>query len=105
MSDLPTEILGLPLGALIIGAVEALKRAGLPDQYAGIAAIVLGTAIGGGYLIAVSNKPIAVALAEGVALGLATVASQYSTVRPLVKSLAAPSPVVLNEPALPKTAG
>ena len=38
-------VLGIPLAALLPGVVEAMKRGGMPERWAGLAAIVAGIAL------------------------------------------------------------
>lgn len=38
-------VAGVPISLLIVGLVEAAKRAGLPSRYAGLAAIGIGVAL------------------------------------------------------------
>lgn len=55
---------------VVIGVVEVLKRAGLPDRWAGVVALLLG--IGGALLFgAAAGLDVTTSLAQGLLVGLA----------------------------------
>jgi phosphotransferase system glucose/maltose/N-acetylglucosamine-specific IIC component len=65
-------IAGLPVAALIVGLVNALKQCGLPSRWASLAAVGLGVSIYAGWLAVTSALPGEwyVGLLTGVMAGL-----------------------------------
>lgn len=99
MNDIPSELYGVPAGALIIGAVAGLEQAGLPGRFAGLTAIVIATVVGTIFLmLAVPHQEALIALGKGFVWGLGIVAVHASVIKPIKAQ--APKPV-LPSPAVP----
>src|SRR5690606_21049448 len=68
---------GLPAALIVLALVELVKRMGLESRWAGLLAVALG-ALGGAAAHLYADSPLAQAIVQGVAVGLAA-AGLYST--------------------------
>ena len=68
---------GLPAVLIVMAVVELIKRLGLESRWAGALAVVLG-ALGGAAAHLYADSPLAVAIVQGVVVGLAA-AGLWST--------------------------
>lgn len=72
-------VFGIAIVPLIVGVVQVFKQSGLPDQYAPVAALILGLAIAA--LIALSAGTFTAAtILTGIAYGLSA-SGLYSGVK------------------------
>lgn len=72
----------LGLAALAGGIVQTMKDAGLPNRYAGLASLVIGTLLGLAAFLLIGGVSLGIALFEGAKAGLMA-AGVYSGVKAL----------------------
>ncbi len=101
--DIPSEIYGLPFGAVVIVLVDQLKNVGLPSRWAGLTAAGIGAVLGTLFLVA-NGQPWVVSAGKGIAFGLSIVMVHYSVVSPIADANKTPT-VVFAVPPPTVTAG